>query len=85
MRPNPQSPVSINVMKNLSNFVGELVLLLLDRAYDDGGRRSCLRNERRSGASHLEGCMSAMMHAHERSLSGRGVWCLTLSRAVQLE
>ena len=72
-------------MKNLSNFVSELVLLLLDRADDDGGRRSCLRSERRSGASRLEGCMSAMVHAHERSLSGRGVWCLTLSRVVQLE
>ena len=64
-------------MKNLSIFVGDLESLLLDRADDDGDRRSCLRNERRSGASHLEGCMSAMMHAHERSLSGRGVWCLT--------
>ena len=84
MRPNPQSPVS-NVMKNLSNFVGDLESLLLDRADDDGDRRSCLRNERRSGASRLEGCMSAMVHAHERSLSGRGVWCLTLSRVVQLE
>ena len=84
LRPNPQSPVS-NVMKNLSIFVGDLESLLLDRADDDGDRRSCLRSERRSAASRLEGCMSAMMHAHERSLSGRGVWCLTLSRVVQLE
>ena len=84
MRPNPQSPVS-NITENLSIFVGDLESLLLDRADDDGDRRSCLRIERRSGASRLEGCMSAMVHTHERSLAGRGVWCLTLSRVVQLE
>ena len=72
-------------MKNLSNFVGELVLLLLDRADDDGGRRSCLRNERRSGASRLEGSVSAAVHEHERSLAGRDVGRRTLSQAAQLE
>ena len=84
MRPNPQSPVS-NIKENLSRSVGDLESLLLDLGDDAGDRRRCLRIERRSDASRLEGCMSAMVHAHERSLSGRGVWCLTLSRVVQLE
>ena len=83
-RPSWSSSVS-NVMKNLSNFVSELVLLLLYRADDDGGRRSCLRNERRSGASRLEGSVSAAVHEHERSLAGRDVGCRTLSQAAQLE
>ena len=84
MRPNPQSPVS-NVKENLSHGGADLESLLVDLADDAGDEKSCLQDERRSAASRLEGCMSAMVHAHERSLSGRGVWCLTLSRVVQLE
>ena len=83
-RANPQSPVS-NVKEKLSHGVADLEALLFDLGDDACDRRRCHRSERRSGASRLEGCMSAMVHAHERSLSGRGVWCLTLSRVVQLE
>ena len=57
-------------MENLSNFVGELELLLLDLADDAGDRRSCFRDERGSSASRREGGMSAMVHEHD------GVVCL---------
>ena len=74
-----------NIMENLSNVVGELELLLLHRADDDGDRRSCLRSERWSSASRREGGMSAMVHEHERSLAGRGVGRLAVSQATLLE
>ena len=72
-------------MENLSNVVGELELLLLHRADDDGDRRSCLRSERWSSASRREGGMSAMVHEHDGSFVGRDVGHRTLSQAAQLE
>ena len=72
-------------MENLSIFVGDLEPLLLDCADDDGDRRSCLRNERRTCASRMEGSVSAAVHEHERSLAGRDVGRRTLSQAAQLE
>ena len=71
-------------MENLSNGVVDLGSLLLDLANDAGDERSCQKAERRSAASR-EDSVSGMGHTHERSLVGRGVWCLALSRAVLLE
>ena len=74
-----------NITENLSRGVGDLESVLLDLADDAGDGRSCLRSERRSGASRREGSLSARVHTHERSLGRRGVGCLALSRTAQLE
>ena len=44
-----------NIIKNLSNLVGELDLLQLGRANDTGDGKRCLRCEKRSAASRQEG------------------------------
>ena len=72
-------------MENLSNFVGELEVLLFDLADDAGDRRSCFRDERGSSANRREGGMSAMVHEHDGSLVGWDVGHRTLSQAAQLE
>ena len=84
MRRTQQSPTT-NVMENLSGGVGDLEAVLFDLADDTGDERACLRDESRSAASRWEGGMSPTVHAHERSLAGRGVGCLAVSRAVLLE
>ena len=76
-----------NIIKNLSNLVGELDLLQLDRADDAGHGQGCFRCEMRSAASRLEGGESRTVDAHDRSLAEWGVGCraLSVSRAAQLE
>ena len=82
--PSWSIPVS-NITENLSNFVGDLDPLLLDLADDASDGWSCLRSERRFGASRREGSLSARVHTHDGLLGGRGVGCLALSRTPQLE
>ena len=82
--PTSQSPES-NLMENVSRGLVELETLHLDLADGAGDDWSCLHDERWSGCQPLEGGVRAMVHVHERSLAGRGVGCLAVSRATLLE
>ena len=72
-------------MKNLSNLVGELDSLQVDRADDAGDEQRCLCCETRSAASHRKVGVSAMVHVHDGSFVGRDVGHRTLYQAAQLE
>ena len=72
-------------MENVSRGVVVLESLHLDLPDGAGDVWRCLHDERWSGCQPLEGSLSALVHVHERSFAGRGVGCLTVSRATQLE
>ena len=72
-------------MQNLSNFVSELDLVRLDLTDDAGDWRTCVRDERQSGASQRKAALSARVHAHDGLLVGRAVGCRAVSRAALLE
>ena len=72
-------------MEIVSRCLVELESLLLDLADGAGVDWCCLRDERWSGCQPLEGGVRATVHVHERSLAGRGVGCLAVSRAALLE